>query len=160
MPEVVDQDEQTIEVAGHTCRQIAVETGTSVLSKFECVDCGASTNSVTTFDQLDCETGEFDRPEEIGEPPAVDMCAHHDVDAIVSDLKDIEAVLDVEMRREPNERVGALSVRLDGDYPTTGTIEIGSVLRDHGLVINAASISPTGDLMIRLAHPEVSRFAA
>lgn len=162
MPEVVQRDaEKTVEVAGHTCRQVAVETGTSVLSKFECLDCGAQSNSVTTFDHLDCETGEFDGPEDLGESPSADMRVHRDVNSILADLEGTESILDVEVRTEgTGERVGALLVRIDTDRPIVGTGAINPVLRDHGLLIISSYTSPSGDLMVRLGCPEVSRFAA
>ena len=159
MPEVVEREtERTFEITDHTVQQIAIETGTSVLAKYECVDCGASSNSVLVFVQLDCETGAFDRPEALGEPSPVDMRAHRDVEAIVDDLERNESVVEVELNTDGRDRVSSLRVRLTGTIP--GTRDIGSVLRDHDLMIAGSGVSPTGDISVQLTCPEVTRFAA
>lgn len=152
--------ERTVDVAGHACRRIAVETGTSVLSKFECVDCGVHTNSVLTFDQVDCETGEWDRSADAEETESdrPDMRVHRDVEAILEDLESTENVVGVEKSPEGREHVDCLFVRLGGDLPATR--DLNGVCRDHDLLISGAYLSPTGNLKVQLVCPEVSRFAA
>ncbi|TKX61196.1 hypothetical protein EXE48_09135 [Halorubrum sp. ASP1] len=159
MPEVVEREtERTFGITDHTVQQVAVETGSSVLATYECVDCGASANSVLVFDQLDCEAGEFDRPEALGEPSPMDMRAHRDVEAIVDDLERNESVEEVKLNTDGRDRVSSLRVRLTGTIP--GTRDIGSVLRDQDLVIAGSGVSPAGDLSVQLTCPEVTRFAA
>lgn len=149
MPEVVEREtERTFEITDHTVRRIAVETGTSVLAKYDCVDCGASANSVLVFDQLDCETGELDRPEEFGEsPPPVDMRALRDVEAIVDDLGSIEEVIDFERGPTDREITKYLRVEVEG---SPGTYYLSPVIRDHDLRIVSAGVHPLGHLKVKL----------
>lgn len=49
---------RTVEVAGHTCRMIAVERNGQVVTMFDCEDCEVRSNSVTAFDQNYCTSVE------------------------------------------------------------------------------------------------------
>jgi hypothetical protein len=53
--EIVAREEcRTVEVAGHTCRMVAVEQNGQVVTRFACEDCEVMSNSVTAFDQNEC----------------------------------------------------------------------------------------------------------
>ncbi|WP_049982019.1 hypothetical protein [Halorubrum sp. BV1] len=164
MPEVVQRDaERTVEVAGHTCRQVAVDTGTSVLAKYECVDCGVHTNSILTLDYLDCETGESDRPDDISDDPEPhwpDLRVHRDLDAILEDLREKEAVVEVEpsLSNPKTGAVASLFVEIGGSRPSS--LDVSPVLRDHDLIISHSYLSPRDGLRLQIVCPEVSRFAA